>query len=79
MAELTIKQRQFADEYVKTGNASESYMKVYNCKLLAAEANSSRLIRNDKVIQYMSELNKNVEKSTIADITEIKDKAVSRG
>ncbi len=50
---LTIKQQKFADEYLKTGNATQSYLKVYKCKTKAAEASSSHLLRNPKIVEYL--------------------------
>ena len=50
---LTIKQQKFADEYLKTGNATQSYLTVYKCKIKAAEASSSHLLRNPKIVEYL--------------------------
>lgn len=72
-ATLTPKQKQFTEEYVKTGNAYESYIKVYNCKQKVAEASSSRLLSNVKVLEYIEELNKALMSPKIADMTEIKE------
>lgn len=73
MGKLTPKQKKFADLYIKTGNATSSYMDVYECKEKAAEANSSRLIRNDKVCEYIEERNNKLDKKTIADMEEVKE------
>jgi len=63
---LTPKQQAFADMYVTTGNATESYMKVYKCKnVKTAEANSSRTLRNDKVRQYVAQLKEDIKQETI--------------
>lgn len=72
-ATLTPKQKNFAEEYVKTGNATQSYLAVYKCKPKTAEANSCDLLRNTKVAQYIQELNDALDKATIADMTEIKE------
>ena len=32
MRQLTMKQHRFVDEYINTGNASESYRRAYDCK-----------------------------------------------
>lgn len=71
--DLTPKQKKFADEYIKTGNATESYMRVYKCKTPIAEASSSRLLRNVKVANYIQERNAKLDKATIADMVEIKE------
>lgn len=46
---LTPEQQLFCALYVKTFNATQSYMKVYKCSYESAMANASRLIRLDKV------------------------------
>ena len=54
MANITAKQKMFADEYIKTGNAKQSYINAgYSARGNSAEANASRLLRNDKVLAYM--------------------------
>lgn len=73
MAKLTPKQKKFADEYIKTGNATNSYMTAYGAKVKCAEANSSRLIRDAKVSEYIEQRNKQLDKTTIADMQEIKE------
>ena len=50
---LTIKQQKFADEYLKTGNATQSYLKVYKSTVKSAEAASSLLLRKFKVKEYI--------------------------
>lgn len=71
--DITAKQRMFADEYIKTGNAKASYTKVYNSNAKVAEANSSRLLSNAKIQEYIKSMNKRIERSTIADMTEVKE------
>lgn len=71
---LTPKQQAFADMYVTTGNATESYMKAYKCKnIKTAEANSSRTLRIAKVKKYIEEKNKHIQSDRIADMTEVKE------
>ena len=69
----TLKQKKFADEYIKTGNATQAYMTVYRCNENSARANATRLIANDSIKEYMIQRNKKLEKSTIADMAEIKE------
>ncbi|MEK4030810.1 terminase small subunit [Pseudobacillus sp. FSL P4-0506] len=49
---LTEKQKRFADYYIETGNATESYKRAgYGEK--GARANSARLIANDNIRAYI--------------------------
>jgi phage terminase small subunit len=74
MANITAKQKMFADEYIKTGNAKQSYINAgYSARGNAAEANASRLLRNDKVLAYIKRRNQEIDKDTIADMTEVKE------
>lgn len=70
---LTIKQRAFADDYIITGNATQSYLKVYkNVKSNeTARANASRLLKTPKVQEYLEERMKELDKELIADQREI--------
>ena len=72
-ATLTPKQKNFAEEYVKTGNARASYMAVYGCKEKVAEAASSRTLSIVKVREYIEALNKAILTPKIADMTEVKE------
>ena len=71
--ELTQKQKMFADEFVLTGNATQSYIKVYNCSVKNAESSSSDLLRNPKVTKYIAEMNQEIKNDKIADMQEIKE------
>lgn len=74
MANITAKQKMFADEYIKTGNAKQSYINAgYSARGNSAEANASRLLRNDKVLAYIKRRNQEIDKDTIADMTEVKE------
>jgi phage terminase small subunit len=74
MANITAKQKMFADEYIKTGNAKQSYISAgYSARGNAAEANASRLLRNDKVLAYIKRRNQEIDKDTIADMQEVKE------
>ena len=68
---LTIKQKAFAEYYIKLGNATESYIKAgYKAsKREVAEANARKLLGKDSVKKYikMEEISNN----RIADATEI--------
>ncbi len=65
MDRLTPKQKAFADYYIELGNATEAYIRAgYNKK--GARANSSRLIANDSIKQYIDERLKEIEDKRIA-------------
>ena len=74
MASITAKQKMFADEYIKTGNAKQSYINAgYSARGNAAEAAASRLLRNVKVRDYIRQRNKELDRDTIADMQEVKE------
>lgn len=72
---LTPKQQAFADYYIQTGNATESYKKAYeSCKKdETARANASRMLTNANVVAYIEEKQKELESSRMADITEVRE------
>lgn len=72
---LTPKQKAFADYYIQTGNATESYKKAYeSCKKdETARANASRMLTNANVVAYIEEKQKELESSRMADITEVRE------
>ena len=54
MANLTLKQKAFADEYIiNGGNATQAAIKAGYSKK-TAEATASRLLRNVKVVEYIA-------------------------
>jgi len=75
---LTIKQRKFADEFLRTGNAARSYINAgYSCgRKENANSNASvyahALIRNPKIVEYVEEVNGKITNERIADIIEVK-------
>ena len=73
LAKLTLKQQKFADEYNISGNATESYKKVYsNVKEdSTASAGASRMLRNVKVKSYINERLKEIESEKTASIKEV--------
>ena len=53
---LTVKQKKFADEYIISGNATESYLKAYaKQSRSSAEANARKLLGNHSVKTYIDE------------------------
>ena len=70
---LSVKQEKFCLEYAKSGNQRQAYFLAgYNCKSdEAADANASRLLRNDKVQARLAELAEEAKNASIADIVEM--------
>lgn len=70
---MTPKQRIFADEYIKTRNATRAYMTAYpNVKNEnTAHAAASRLLRNVTVSEYIDEQLDSLHNHSIADAAEI--------
>lgn len=50
--------KEFCELYLRTFNATKSYMEVYKVKYNTATVNGSRLLRNAKVQEYLSKLKK---------------------
>lgn len=72
MSKLTEKQRAFADYYIQTANATESYMKAYAPKSpKSAESCGARLLSNAKVRNYIDEKMEELSSTKIAEAQEI--------
>src|SRR5699024_10238586 len=73
MSKLTEKQRRFADEYVRTGNITQSYLNAYHHvkNENTASANGSRLLGNAKVNAYIDNRLEELRKDLIAEQDEI--------
>lgn len=73
MNELNKNQKAFCREYMKNGkNGLQAYMKVYKCKKEeTAKANASRLLTNDNIQKYISELEKEIKEKDLITIEEI--------
>lgn len=70
MAKLTLKQKKFADEYIISGNATESAIKAgYSSKY--ANTNASKLLQNTTIKSYIDERLKEIESEKIADQQEV--------
>ena len=51
---LSAKHKAFCDEYLSNGmNATQAYKSVYKTTDKVAESSGARLLRNDKVIEYL--------------------------
>ena len=70
---LNNNQLAFCDFYIELGNATEAYKKAYkSCKSDAvARANSSRLLTNDNIKNYIEEKMKQIESDRIAKAEEV--------
>lgn len=80
MKGLTIKRQKFADEYIKTGNATKAAIKAgYSTKY--AGTNADKLLKNTKVRDYIDKQLQEIHNSKIADAKEIQEyfTAVLRG
>ena len=80
---MTERQKIFADNYIISLNATESYKKAYpNIKnIKTAEVNGSKLLRNTKVKAYIDEQLEKLKSERVADQQEVLEflTAVMRG
>ena len=53
---LTAKERAFCYEYVKSYNAGQAYMAVYDCKLNTALSDGYKMLKRPAIIEYIKEL-----------------------
>ena len=70
MTKLRIKWKKFADEYIKTGNATQSAINAGYSKKYA-NTNASKLLQNTTIKAYIDERMKKLEEEAIADQKEI--------
>lgn len=74
MAGLTINQKKFCDEYLKSGNATRSYQKAgYKVNDNVASANATRLLGNASVKEYIEKQQAKVQNKNILTIAEIQE------
>lgn len=67
---LTAKQRKFADEYIKTGNATQSAIKAgYSEKY--ANTNANKLLQNTTIKAYIKLHLNSLSSAKIADAQEV--------
>ena len=72
MSKLNEKQKAFADYYIESLNATESYKKAYEVENQStAESNGRRLLRNAKVRKYIDDTMASKDESRIASQDEI--------
>lgn len=70
MKGLTQKQKAFADEYLKCGNATEAAKRA-GYKPKAAYATGAENLKKPQIIVYIQERQKQIEDSRIADAAEV--------
>lgn len=70
MKKLTIKQKKFADEYIKTGNAYQSALNAGYSESYS-KGNVIKLLENVSVKAYIDERLKELEEEAIADQAEV--------
>lgn len=80
MKDLTPKQKAFADEYLKCGNATEAAKRA-GYKEKAAYATGAENLKKPQIIAYMAERQKQIDDARIADAAEVQRfySAVLRG
>ena len=71
MSKLNEKQKAFADYYIESLNATESYKKVYECSYNTARTNGARLLTNANIKKYIDEVMSAKNESRIASQDEI--------
>ena len=71
VSKLNEKHKAFADHYVESLNATESYMKVYECSYNTARTNGARLLTNANIKKYIDEVMSAKDESRIASQDEI--------
>ena len=71
MSKLNEKQKAFADYYMESLNATESYKIAYNCSYNTARTNGARLLANANIKEYIDEVMSAKDESRIASQDEI--------
>lgn len=71
MSKLNEKQKAFADYYIESLNATESYAKAYECSYNTARTNGARLLANANIKKYIDEVMSSKDESRIASQDEI--------
>ena len=71
MSKLNDKQKAFADYYIESLNATESYKKVFECSYNTARTNGARLLAKANIKNYIDEIMSAKDESRIASQDEI--------
>ncbi|MDH9161291.1 terminase small subunit [Staphylococcus succinus] len=69
MTELNIKQQRFADEYIKSGNATDAYVKAGYSKN-KANTNATKLLQNTTIKKYIKERIEQAQEESLMGVTE---------
>lgn len=73
---LNPRQEKFCIEYQRTGNATQSYKKVYGvADDTTAQAAASRLLADERVQKYLQELSAQTRTESVADRQELQETA----
>lgn len=73
MSELSVKQKAFCHNYAKYGDGKRSYIEAgYNADEAGARVGATRLLKLQKVKDYLEELASEINRDDIADINEVK-------
>ena len=71
MSKLNEKQKAFANYYIESLNATESYAKAYECSYNTARTNGARLLAKANIKKYIDEVMSAKDESRIASQDEI--------
>lgn len=74
MTDLTARQQKFVEEYLQTGNGTESYMRAYGGGRDSARTKASALLRNAKVQAMLAQLRETITSEKICDAKEIQER-----
>ena len=74
MAKLTIKQKRFCEEYLKSGNGTRSYINAgYSASEDVARINASKLLTTTNIKEYIEKQQAKVQNKNILTIAEIQE------
>lgn len=77
---LTLKQQKFVDEYIISGNATQSYLKAgYKVSEKVAATNASKLLRNAKVQAELNRRNAEIQSAKTMDMQEVMERLAAMG
>lgn len=69
MTELNIKQQRFVDEYIKSGNATDAYVKAGYSKN-KANTNATKLLQNTTIKNYIKKRIEQAQEDSLMSVTE---------
>lgn len=69
--QLTPKQLEFLKEYVKTGNAPDSYLKFYKCTRTTANVNASRLLSDPRCQEFLKQVHQKAVETASKSLNDI--------